>query len=178
MVTRSPRIGVGPGFDSQGSVTLFLKFCFPNLHWIHGNTIEVKDCEFVPVSTKKSKYLYLGKQEWILQLGLVKHTERQFSLCCSSERIRMPCHQQVTHSAALKAKTACQEGTSDIRIIAAAKCNFKLIFLQIFSHSRLPALHTLTTPIWNLPFRLSEFSGGFTVCKKITTWGKRHKAGP
>ena len=43
------RIGVGPGFDSQGSVTLFLKYCFPNLHWIHGKAIEVEACEFVPV---------------------------------------------------------------------------------------------------------------------------------
>ena len=30
-----PRIGVGPGFDSQGSVTFFHKYCFPNLYWIH-----------------------------------------------------------------------------------------------------------------------------------------------
>ena len=35
MVARPPRIGVGPGFDSQGSVTFFHKYCFPNLHWIH-----------------------------------------------------------------------------------------------------------------------------------------------
>ena len=34
-VAGSPRIGVGPGFDSQGSVTFFHKYCFPNLHWIH-----------------------------------------------------------------------------------------------------------------------------------------------
>ena len=80
MATITPRIGEGPGFDSQGSVTLFNKYCFPNLHWIHGNTIEVKDCEFVPVSTKKSKYLYLGKQEWILQLGLVKHRKAVLTL--------------------------------------------------------------------------------------------------
>jgi len=31
MVTKSPRIGVCSGFDSQGSVTLFHKYCFPNL---------------------------------------------------------------------------------------------------------------------------------------------------
>ena len=31
-VAASPRIGVGPGFDSQGSVTFFHKYCFPNLH--------------------------------------------------------------------------------------------------------------------------------------------------
>ena len=34
-VAGSPRIGVGPGFDSQGSVTFFHKYCFPNLYWIH-----------------------------------------------------------------------------------------------------------------------------------------------
>ena len=32
MVTGPPRIGVGPGFDSQGSVTFFYKYCFPNLY--------------------------------------------------------------------------------------------------------------------------------------------------
>ena len=32
MVTKTPRIGEGPGFDSQGSATLFIKYCFPNLH--------------------------------------------------------------------------------------------------------------------------------------------------
>ena len=31
-VARSPRLGVGPGFDSQGSVTFFNKYCFPNLY--------------------------------------------------------------------------------------------------------------------------------------------------
>ena len=31
-VAKSPRLGVGPGFDSQGSVTFFHKYCFPNLH--------------------------------------------------------------------------------------------------------------------------------------------------
>ena len=31
-VAASPRIGVGPGFDSQGSVHFFTKYCFPNLH--------------------------------------------------------------------------------------------------------------------------------------------------
>ena len=35
IVTTSPCIGVGPGFDSQGSVTFFHKYCFPNLLWIH-----------------------------------------------------------------------------------------------------------------------------------------------
>ena len=32
MVANSPRIGVGPGFDSQGCVTFFHKYCFPNLY--------------------------------------------------------------------------------------------------------------------------------------------------
>ena len=32
MVATSPRIGVGLGSDSQGSVTLFHKYCFPNLY--------------------------------------------------------------------------------------------------------------------------------------------------
>ena len=32
MVAKSPRTGVGPGFDSQGSVPLFHKYCFPNLY--------------------------------------------------------------------------------------------------------------------------------------------------
>ena len=31
-VAVSPRNGVGPGFDSQGSVNFFTKYCFPNLH--------------------------------------------------------------------------------------------------------------------------------------------------
>ena len=29
------RTGVGPGFNSQGSVTFFHKYCFPNLHRSH-----------------------------------------------------------------------------------------------------------------------------------------------
>ena len=39
----------GPGFDSQGSVNFFTKYCFPNLHWIHVKAFEVEDCEFVPL---------------------------------------------------------------------------------------------------------------------------------
>ena len=31
-VANSPRLGVGPGFDSQGSVIFFNKYCFPNLY--------------------------------------------------------------------------------------------------------------------------------------------------
>ena len=36
IVTLTPQIGEGSGFDSQGSVTLFNKYCFPNLHRIQG----------------------------------------------------------------------------------------------------------------------------------------------
>ena len=36
------RIGVGPGFDSQGSVNFFTKYCFPNLHCIHVKALEVQ----------------------------------------------------------------------------------------------------------------------------------------
>ena len=42
MVANSPRIGVGPGFDSQGCVTFFHKYCFPNLYWIHLVYYQVK----------------------------------------------------------------------------------------------------------------------------------------
>ena len=35
MVTLPPWIGVGPGFNSQGSVNFFLKYCFANLRRIH-----------------------------------------------------------------------------------------------------------------------------------------------
>ena len=38
-----PQIGVGPGFDSQGSINFFTKYCFPNLHWIHDKALEVQD---------------------------------------------------------------------------------------------------------------------------------------
>ena len=37
-----PQIGVGPGFDSQGSINFFTKYCFPNLHWIHDKALEVE----------------------------------------------------------------------------------------------------------------------------------------
>ena len=33
---------MGPGLDSQGSVTSFQKYYFPNLHWIHGKALEVQ----------------------------------------------------------------------------------------------------------------------------------------
>ena len=49
MATKTPRIGEGPGLDSQGSAILFHKHCFPNLLWIHGKTIEEEDFEFVSV---------------------------------------------------------------------------------------------------------------------------------
>ena len=42
MVTRSPWIGVGPEFDSQGSITLFLKYFFPNMHRFHDKGSEVE----------------------------------------------------------------------------------------------------------------------------------------
>ena len=41
-VAGSPRIGVGPGFDSQGSENFFTKYCFPNLRWIHVKALEVE----------------------------------------------------------------------------------------------------------------------------------------
>ena len=44
-----PGLENGPGFDSQGSVNFFTKYCFPNLHRIHVKAFEVEDCEFVPV---------------------------------------------------------------------------------------------------------------------------------
>ena len=44
-----PGLENGPGFDSQGSVNFFIKYCFPNLHRIHVKAFEVEDCEFVPV---------------------------------------------------------------------------------------------------------------------------------
>ena len=58
-VAGSPRIGVGPGFDSQGSVNFFNKYCFPNLHWIHVKALEVEDCEVVPVSVHHHNVLIL-----------------------------------------------------------------------------------------------------------------------
>ena len=43
VVTGPPRIGVGPGFDSQGSVIFFNKYCFPNLYWIHWSITKWSD---------------------------------------------------------------------------------------------------------------------------------------
>ena len=62
-VAVSPWIGVGPGFDSQGSVNFFTKYCFPNLHRIHVKAFEVEYCEFVPVHHQqkgilKKKHLF------------------------------------------------------------------------------------------------------------------------
>ena len=72
MVARPPRIGVGPGFDSQGSVTFFHKYCFPNLHWIHWanpwwsdsaiySTIQVHDYNHNRVLVEQ-KCSFLGSQ--------------------------------------------------------------------------------------------------------------------
>ena len=36
-----PGLENGPGFDSQGSVNLITKYCFPNLHGIHDQALEV-----------------------------------------------------------------------------------------------------------------------------------------
>ena len=60
-VAVSPRIGVGPGFDSQGSVNFFTKYCFPNLHRIHVKAFEVEDCEFVPVHHQQKWYKNKGE---------------------------------------------------------------------------------------------------------------------
>ena len=60
-----PGLENGPGFDSQGSVNFFIKYCFPNLHRIHVKAFEVEDCEFVPVHTNKSfikNYLHFIKK--------------------------------------------------------------------------------------------------------------------
>ena len=60
MVATSPRIGVGPGFDSQGSVTLFHKYCFPNLYWIHW----AKPCEVIqPLNSNNHVIDY---HHWVL----------------------------------------------------------------------------------------------------------------
>ena len=53
MATKTPQIGEGHGLDSQGSVILFHKHCFPNLLWIHGKTIEEEDFEFVSAPPPK-----------------------------------------------------------------------------------------------------------------------------
>ena len=55
MVAKSPRIGVGPGFDSQGSVPLFHKYCFLNLYWIHWSITKWSDSANTPTSLSKIK---------------------------------------------------------------------------------------------------------------------------
>ena len=50
MVANSPRIGVGPGFDSQGCVTYFHKYCFPNSYWIHWSITKWSDSANTPTS--------------------------------------------------------------------------------------------------------------------------------
>ena len=54
-----PGLENGPGFDSQGSVNFFTKYCFPNLHRIHVKAFEVEDCEFVPVHHQQCDYQQL-----------------------------------------------------------------------------------------------------------------------
>ena len=39
LLSSSPRIGEGPGLETQGGSTLFHKYCFPNLHWTFFSTI-------------------------------------------------------------------------------------------------------------------------------------------
>ena len=55
-----PGLENGPGFDSQGSVNFFTKYCFPNLHRIHVKAFEVEDCEFVPVHHQPKVILSQG----------------------------------------------------------------------------------------------------------------------
>ena len=57
-----PGLENGPGFDSQGSVNFFTKYCFPNLHRIHVKAFEVEDCEFVPVHHQPKAKFYSTPQ--------------------------------------------------------------------------------------------------------------------
>ena len=50
-----PGLENGPGFDSQGSVNFFTKYCFPNLHWIHVKALEVEVRGPGLLTTQKSK---------------------------------------------------------------------------------------------------------------------------
>ena len=50
-----PGLENGPGFDSQGSVNFFTKYCFPNLHWIHDKALEVQDWGPGLLTIQKSK---------------------------------------------------------------------------------------------------------------------------
>ena len=85
MVAKSPRTGVGPGFDSQGSVILFHKYCIPNLYWIHWaipwwsdsaiySNIQVHDyiqmCSEILVSTRWSLWFQTKKCR-LVSLGQV-----------------------------------------------------------------------------------------------------------
>ena len=59
-----PGLENGPGFDSQGSVNFFTKYCFPNLHRIHVKAFEVEDCEFVPVHHQQKGVLQVTLNLW------------------------------------------------------------------------------------------------------------------
>ena len=65
MVANSPRIGVGPGFDSQGCVTFFHKYCFPNLYWIHWSITKWSDSANTPTT---SSLMIIDLQGFILNL--------------------------------------------------------------------------------------------------------------
>ena len=48
-LTRKLQVRAETFLETQAGKTFFDKYCFPNLHWIHGKAIEVEACEFVPV---------------------------------------------------------------------------------------------------------------------------------
>ena len=95
MVAISPRIGVGPGFDSQGSVTLFLKYCFPNLRWIHGKACEVETWGPGLLTTQKSIYSLLTNHgKWLTKRGKTQewHTKKH-----KATLLRLFCPQKPHH---------------------------------------------------------------------------------
>ena len=65
-----PGLENGPGFDSQGSVNFFTKYCFPNLHRIHVKAFEVEDCEFVPVHHQQKWHNILYTKNALLRPSL------------------------------------------------------------------------------------------------------------
>ena len=71
MVANSPRIGVGPGFDSQGCVTFFHKYCFPNLYWIHWSITKWSDSANTPTFSslkhKEVSNMSLDRYHFIIQ---------------------------------------------------------------------------------------------------------------
>ena len=103
-------IGVGPGFDSQGSVNFFTKYCFPNLHWIHVKAFEVEDCEFVPVhhqpkvisSNNDSASRAAMLLQWIQKVGL-RPSHHQLPAC----GLRI-CQTHVQETVAIVAETLVQ----------------------------------------------------------------------